>query len=135
MVKRWRQEWINHGRNFGNCHCGNGMGTMRKHRPNESHPSSSCGLCAYERSLSRLERRKERYAARLIIRDELIRDTQIDLGPIYGTARINRNTDTGSWYQTNTPLVPPNQMKDLRRQAFRVILSPATACQQVKGDC
>lgn len=71
MVKRWRQEWINHGRDFGQCHCGAGMGTMRKHRPNESHPSSSCRLCAYERSIYARERRSYRYAARRMIRDEL----------------------------------------------------------------
>jgi len=71
MVKRWRQEWISHGRDFGNCHCGAGMGTMRKHRPYESHPSSSCRLCALERSIYRRERRTDRYAARTLIRDEL----------------------------------------------------------------
>jgi hypothetical protein len=63
MVKRWRQEWIIHGRNFGDCHCGAGMGTMRKHRPNESHPSSSCGICLFHRYLARMKRRRERYSA------------------------------------------------------------------------
>jgi hypothetical protein len=71
MTKRWRQEWILHGRNFGDCHCGAGMGTMRKHRPRESHPSSSCGLCAFERTLRRREKRTDRYAQRALIRDEL----------------------------------------------------------------
>ncbi len=33
MVKRWRREWEIHGLDFGNCHCGAGMGTMRKQRP------------------------------------------------------------------------------------------------------
>jgi hypothetical protein len=33
MIKRWRQELEKHGGDFGNCHCGRGMGTMRKHRP------------------------------------------------------------------------------------------------------
>jgi hypothetical protein len=65
MVKRWRQEWIKHGRDFGKCHCGAGMGTMRKHRPNESHPSSSCRLCMWMREDARKERRRERYAGRL----------------------------------------------------------------------
>jgi hypothetical protein len=67
MVKRWRIEWELHGRNFGNCHCGEGMGTMRKHRPRESHPSSSCGLCRWERTYARQERRRKRYAGRTMI--------------------------------------------------------------------
>ena len=69
MVKRWRQEWVNHGGDFGNCHCGLGIGTMRKHRPNESHPSSSCRLCACERAGEKRERRAERYAARRQLRE------------------------------------------------------------------
>lgn len=64
MVRRWRQEWENHGRDFGDCHCGAGMGTMRKHRPNESHASSSCRLCAWERAWRKRDRRRERYEAR-----------------------------------------------------------------------
>jgi hypothetical protein len=72
MVKRWRQEWVNHGRNFGNCHCGAGAGTMRKHRPNESHPSSSCGLCAGQRAMARQTRRRERYTARTVILENMI---------------------------------------------------------------
>jgi hypothetical protein len=64
MVKRWRKEWENHGRDFGACHCGAGIGTMRKHRPNESHPSSSCGFCATLRQARRLERRQQRYTER-----------------------------------------------------------------------
>lgn len=64
MVKRWRQEWNIHGRDFGDCHCGAGMGTMRKHRPRESHPSSSCGLCSVQRFSERMDRRRERYTAR-----------------------------------------------------------------------
>lgn len=71
MVRRWRQEWINHGYDFGACHCGAGIGTMRKHRPQESHPSSSCGLCADERLWRRQLRRQERYAARASLRIEL----------------------------------------------------------------
>lgn len=67
MVKRWRREWLNHGRDFGNCHCGAGMGTMRKHRPNEGHPSSSCRVCAWESIEARKERRRERYGARVFI--------------------------------------------------------------------
>jgi hypothetical protein len=71
MVKRWRREWESHGRDFGNCHCGAGMGTMRKHRPYESHPSSSCRICAIERLIARLDRRRERYTARFQIFEEL----------------------------------------------------------------
>lgn len=67
MVKRWRMEWEKHGRDFGNCHCGLGMGTMRKHRPNESHSSGKCGLCTWERFENRMERRRERYAKRWFI--------------------------------------------------------------------
>lgn len=72
MVKRWRREWQVHGRDFGNCHCGNGMGTMRKHRPLESHPSSSCRLCALEREWAKQNRRRNRYAARAVIAEQLI---------------------------------------------------------------
>lgn len=68
MIRRWRQEWQAHGRNFGNCHCGLGLGTMRKHKVYESHPSSSCRLCAAERDGERMDRRRQRYAARAIIR-------------------------------------------------------------------
>ena len=71
MVKRWRKEWEIHGRDFGNCHCGAGMGTMRKHRPLESHPSSSCGICAIERAYARLERRRRRYERRAVILEGL----------------------------------------------------------------
>lgn len=67
MVKRWRQEWLIHGRDFGNCHCGEGMGSMRKHRPRESHPSSSCGICALARDWAKQKRRRERYAAKDVI--------------------------------------------------------------------
>lgn len=63
MVKRWRIEWEKHGRDFGNCHCGNGMGTMRKHRPYESHPFP-CGYCENIRMGQRTENRTARYAAR-----------------------------------------------------------------------
>jgi hypothetical protein len=70
MVKRWRKEWAAHGRNFGNCHCGRGMGTMRKHKVYESHPSSSCRLCAAERDGNRMDRRRERYTARAVIREQ-----------------------------------------------------------------
>lgn len=71
MVRRWRQEWVNHGRDFGNCHCGLGMGTMRKHRPNEGHPSSSCRLCARERAWEKRQRRSMRYTARRRLRGAL----------------------------------------------------------------
>jgi hypothetical protein len=71
MVRRWRQEWENHGRDFGDCHCGLGMGTMRKHRPYERHPSSSCRWCAWERAGVRRERRTRRYAARELIQEQL----------------------------------------------------------------
>lgn len=71
MVKRWRKEWENHGRDFGNCHCGAGMGTMRKHRPFESHPSSSCRFCMWQRQEALRDRRKQRYAARRVIAEGL----------------------------------------------------------------
>lgn len=71
MVKRWREEWQIHGRDFGDCHCGLGMGTMRKHRARESHPSSSCRLCAIERFWDRQIRRRARYAARVVINEGL----------------------------------------------------------------
>lgn len=70
MVRRWRIEWEKHGRDFGNCHCGRGMGTMRKHRPFESHSSSKCRYCHFERVIARRERRQERYAGRLECRVE-----------------------------------------------------------------
>lgn len=60
MVKRWRQEWEVHGRDFGKCHCGKGMGTMRKHRIHEQHAPSKCGICGWTRFLKLLERRRER---------------------------------------------------------------------------
>jgi hypothetical protein len=69
MMKRWRIEWEKHGGTFANCHCGSGAGTMRKHRPYESHPSSTCRICAIERLFARIDRRRERYAARRIIQD------------------------------------------------------------------
>lgn len=71
MVKRWRREWENHGHDFGNCHCGAGIGTMRKHRPFESHASSSCRLCALERMWARQKRRRQRYEARSVIAEGL----------------------------------------------------------------
>lgn len=64
MVKRWREEWEVHGRDFRNCHCGRGMGTMRKHRPHEGHASRSCRVCALQRLEARAARRRERYAGR-----------------------------------------------------------------------
>lgn len=67
MIKRWRKEWETHGRNFGNCHCGLGMGTMRKHKVYESHPSSSCRLCMHIRYGERMDRRRLRYTARAVI--------------------------------------------------------------------
>lgn len=71
MVKRWREEWRKHGSDFGGCHCGNGMGTMRKHRPHESHPASTCRVCAYEQYLGLMERRRERRAAHGVINEQL----------------------------------------------------------------
>jgi hypothetical protein len=61
MVKRWRVEWEKHGRDFSKCHCGNGIGTMRKHKPYESHPSSSCRICGWEQFFKRKAKRQERY--------------------------------------------------------------------------
>jgi hypothetical protein len=72
MAKRWRAEWEIHGRDFGGCHCGKGPGTMRKHRPRESHPSSSCGLCDWLRLERRRDRRRERYTAREQILEQLV---------------------------------------------------------------
>lgn len=63
MVKRWRVEWEKHGRDFGGCHCGNGMGTMRKHRPYESHPSP-CGYCDAVRSDNKKAGKVLRYSER-----------------------------------------------------------------------
>lgn len=60
MVKRWRREWEAHGKDFGNCHCGRGMGTMRKHRPFESHPSSSCSVCGLEQMWKWQKKKRER---------------------------------------------------------------------------
>jgi hypothetical protein len=71
MVKRWRQEWLKHGRDFKACHCGAGLGTMRKHRPYESHPSSSCGLCRALREEAHLKRRRARYAGRAVLAESL----------------------------------------------------------------
>ena len=71
MVRRWRREWEAHGRNFGACHCALGIGTMRKHRPYESHASNSCRLCMWERVLARQGRRRRRYAARVEIVESL----------------------------------------------------------------
>lgn len=67
MIRRWRQEWQNHGRDFGKCHCGLGMGTMRKHRPGESHSPGRCRLCDLERVWARQVRRRERYGAHGVI--------------------------------------------------------------------
>lgn len=71
MVKRWRIEWESHGRNFGKCHCGLGMGTMRKHRPYEGH-GAHCSICWMEQLLAREARRRERYAARRVIAEGLV---------------------------------------------------------------
>jgi hypothetical protein len=70
MVKRWRIEWEAHGRNFGNCHCGRGMGTMRKHRPYEGH-GRKCGICGLEQIIARQARRRERYGERAVIAEWL----------------------------------------------------------------
>lgn len=78
MVKRWRAEWESHGRDFGNCHCGKGMGTMRKHRPYEGH-GARCNLCGLEQLLARQARRRERYAAREVIEEGLAASAPGDL--------------------------------------------------------
>lgn len=72
MVRRWRQEWENHGRDLGACHCGRGMGTMRKHRPHESHSPGHCWLCDAQRMGARQDRRRERYGARSMIAEGLL---------------------------------------------------------------
>lgn len=66
MVKRWYVEWVAHGRDFGNCHCGKGMGTMRKHRPYEGH-GKRCSICGLEQLWARMARRRERYGQRKMI--------------------------------------------------------------------
>jgi len=71
MVKRWRREWEIHGRDFGNCHCGAGIGTMRKHRPYETHSPGKCRLCDLERLMARRDHRRERYAKRSVIQEQL----------------------------------------------------------------
>jgi hypothetical protein len=85
MVRRWRQEWAKHGRDFGKCHCGAGMGTMRKHRVYESHAPGKCHLCAWERADELLERRRERYQARSVINEELRGLQRGAAGPCQGT--------------------------------------------------
>jgi hypothetical protein len=70
MVKRWRVEWQKHGRDFGSCHCGAGVGTMRKHRPFESCPSP-CNYCDIVRMENRQAGRRERYSARAWILEGL----------------------------------------------------------------
>jgi hypothetical protein len=74
MVKRWRKEWEAHGRDFGNCHCGRGMGTMRKHRPFEGH-GRKCGLCGIEIMEAEMARRRERYGAKAAIVEGLADNT------------------------------------------------------------
>jgi len=76
MVKRWRQEWEIHDRDFNSCHCGLGMGTMRKHRPRESHPASSCSFCAWTKAYKFEDRRRDRRAGRLVIADGLVDTTE-----------------------------------------------------------
>lgn len=76
MVKRWRTEWEAHGRDFGNCQCGKGMGTMRKHRPHEGH-GARCSLCGLEQLLARQDRRRERYTAREVIAEGLAASTDV----------------------------------------------------------
>jgi hypothetical protein len=71
MARRWRVEWRAHGGDFGRCPCGHGAGTMRKHRPFESHSSKTCRLCALERASARQQRRRERHGARQVIAEEL----------------------------------------------------------------
>lgn len=68
MIKRWRREWRLHDSNFGTCHCGRGMGTMRKHKPGE------CPASAEVRFFKRYERRWQRRAGRYAI-DEGLEDT------------------------------------------------------------
>lgn len=61
MVKRWRIEWEKHGRDFGNCHCGRGMGTMRKRRP---YGSCGCPHCQWVKAAEKRESRTVRYDGR-----------------------------------------------------------------------
>jgi hypothetical protein len=70
MVKRWRKEWKQHGRDFGNCHCGLGAGTMRKTRPYaKPHSPNRCSICDIYRMEKRQNGRRERYGARLSIEE------------------------------------------------------------------
>ena len=63
MLRRWRQELANHSRDYPRCflappgdaagvgcHCANGIGTMRKHRPFGCE-RPRCGLCKLEKHL------------------------------------------------------------------------------------
>jgi hypothetical protein len=72
MVKRWRKEWEVHGRDFGKCHCGLGIGTMRKHRIYEGHsPNQHCTGCVIEAMEKKQNGRRERYSARNYIQQTL----------------------------------------------------------------
>ena len=71
MLARWKQEKAKHGGDFGNCHCAKGPGTMRKHRPYESHPPSSCRICALRADMQKRENRKRRRMAKNQIQEGL----------------------------------------------------------------
>lgn len=63
MTRRQNFEIVKHGdRTTGEtfqCHCLDGIGTMRKHRPNES-CGDTCSLCDHHRFYKRVNRRQQR---------------------------------------------------------------------------
>lgn len=71
MVARRRLDWRDHGNDFKGCACEHGIGIFRKRHPRGSHPRSSCRICSYEYDLHRQDVRRERYAAKAVIREEL----------------------------------------------------------------
>ena len=75
MLRRWRQEKAKHAEFGQDCHCLRGPGFMRKRRAHDSHgPNQHCFVCELERNERRAERRRLRYSARDVIRQELSHD-------------------------------------------------------------
>jgi len=78
MMKRLQKDWIDWYNNrrhwmkaFDSVTYPSSLGHMRKHRVYESHPSSSCGLCAGLRGMRRRESRTFRYTKRSTIMEGL----------------------------------------------------------------
>lgn len=71
MLRRLRFEYAKHSKDGLDCPCLQGPGTMRKHRPDESHSSGNCSLCRWERDAKRRTKRKERRIARAVALDEI----------------------------------------------------------------